>query len=148
TYALLGDLVAARVVLARAIDSAGMLKEPVVAAEAGALLAWVELRSGRAEVWNALAVALDKALAPLEDPANRALVLLYAARSAVEAKQAERAVAITERLTRDVSQGALGDYQVAARGARGQALVLLGEIRDGIELLEQAAADAARGGLR
>ncbi len=148
TLALLGDLAQASASLVRARELAATLKEQVVLAEASALLAWVDLRRGQDTTWRHLLGTLKELVAPLEDPANHALTLLFAARCAVLAGDTPQALALSEQAAEVVGRGALADFAAMAMGVHGQALALAGDEAHGTTQVLAAAALAGQRHMR
>jgi len=148
TYAELGRLDDALGCLSAGIEMGVAMADPVVAAEGTALRLWVEQRLGRLENISGLAETAFTLIDPLEDPASRALTLLYIGRCAINLGLTADALQITERLIDEVQHNLLIDFVAGARGVYGKALAAAGERERATPVLQDAAATAQAQGLR
>ncbi len=148
TYALLGDLVRARQHLHAARETGEIVHDDVTVAEASALLAWVEAREGQFEAGTRFLDELERTLALLEDPADQAMVLCYAVRTALLVGRPGEARRWAPQFLELTHTGSLGDLQALAEGLLGAALVTSGEVEAGLEKLGSAVAAAERANLR
>ena len=148
TYCQLGALEQARDSFDAAQRTALSLDDPILAAEARTLAAWVDLRRGNTETSRAVVRDVFDIVATLEDPADRAMVLLYAGRCAVRLGLAPDADAIAERLQEEIQRGVLHDFDAAATALLGDTAALAGDVEGATAVLEEALRLAAAQGLR
>ncbi|MBI5509881.1 MAG: tetratricopeptide repeat protein [Deltaproteobacteria bacterium] len=148
TYAKLGDLEAARRLLVSALETARVIGDPVTRAEAPAIHSWVEVRCGRGQPGDDLLSCFKAVMEPLEDPADRALVLLYATRCALVSRHTDAAAELVGRLAVEVEDGTLGYLEPFVLSLRGQTAAACGRRDEAEALLQQAAAAAVKSQLR
>lgn len=148
TYAQVGNCGKASDLLASAVRTANTLSDPLLHAEASAVLALVQLMQGRTDAGNRFLKQAEGLVATLEDPGSQALVFSCAARCAIRLKKVKEAKKYAHRLWQSIQQGKIGDMEAEARTLQGQVAILSGDKEGAQKLFHVAAALANRVGLK
>lgn len=112
TQAQTGDLATASATLENVLGSPLSKTDPVLASVAGVLKAWVDVQAGETAEAEAYLSSVPTHLEKLEDPAEEAIVLGYAAQTALDLGRFEEALALAQ-LLRNVADSASIAYALA-----------------------------------